>query len=230
MNRTKGTALLLTGLVALLASIAGVFALISDTADTGTLSVDSANQGSSTDLQVNDGSVADVATNECTNDTFVEDQTTPLLTLTDASVGDSLTRFVCVRNTGAQPAQISLELLNTTNLESNAGCTGDEADTDTTCDLLTDPGEIADDVDVVVTKRGVSASSSVACNEADQAGPVSYDGVADTAAQPLSDPIGPGQYACYRIVATYDAATPAAEVNENQSDVVSWQLRFHGEI
>lgn len=231
MNHKKGISLVAAGIVLACATLLGVFAAISDTADTGTLSVESEDLAASIELKIADHQIA--AAERCTNvsevpaASYVDDQTIDLLTLADANPGSTLTRYVCVKNEGAQPAVVSLDLLNTVDVET--GCTGDEADTDATCG--TGAGELADDVDVTVTQRGTAATSTVQCDEAAQTPAVSYDGVADsTASAALGGPIPAGGYACYEVVATYDATTPAGEVTDNQTDQVTWQHRFHGEL
>lgn len=231
MNHKKGISLVAAGVVLACATLLGVFAAISDTADTGTLSVESEDLAASIELKIADHEVS--SSERCTDPgavpsaSYVDDQTIDLLTLADANPGSTLTRYVCVKNEGAQPAVVSLDLLNTADVET--GCTGDEADTDATCG--TGAGELADDVDVTVTQIGPADTSTVGCNETAQTPAVTYDGVADsTASAALGGTIPGGAFACYQVVATYDAATPAGEVTDNQTDQVTWQHRFHGEL
>ena len=230
MSTKKNLSLLAAGVAMAAVTLLGVFALITDTADTGTFSFESQDEASSIDLQIKDGVVGSTA--DCAAQSgFVENATASFLSADDQAPGAVQTKYVCVRNVGAQSAFIDLELFGTTNTET--GCTGDEPDYDTTCG--SGAGELGPDLTVDVTKVGNSATGNVNCDEADKPGVVSYTGVADTAAQNIGDEtatsqIGGGEYACYRVVTTYPLATPSAEVQEDQSDQVAWQFKFHGDL
>ena len=57
----------------------------------------------------------------------------------------------------------------------------------------------------------------------------------DTPAQTIGDDTGSatlaaGQHACYRVSTSYPISTPSADVQESQSDQVTWQLKFHGDL
>ena len=229
MSTKKNLSLLAAGVAMAAVTLLGVFALITDTADTGTFSFESQDEASSIDLQIKDTTV--VSTQDCVGSGYVENATVAFQSVADQVPGAVVTRFICVRNVGAQSAFIDLELFGTTNTET--GCTGDEPDYDTTCG--SGAGELGPDLTVDVTKVGNSATGNVNCDEADKPGVVSYTGVADTAAQNIGDEtatsqIGGGEYACYRVVTTYPLATPSAEVQEDQSDQVAWQFKFHGDL
>ncbi|HMQ25835.1 MAG TPA: hypothetical protein PKA98_07600 [Acidimicrobiales bacterium] len=241
MNTRKSISLLTIGVVMAAVTLLGVFALISDTAETGTFSVESQDEATSVDLQINNqgggplnGNVN--SSSDCAASTYVENQTVPFnLNVDDVAPGAVETRYVCVRNVGSQAAHIDLELFGTGNSES--GCTGDESDYDLlTCG--TGAGELGDDLDVSVTQVGAAGLTDTFCNEPDGPGTfrtVTYDGVADTAPQSIGGGAGPqplqaGESACYRVDVTYPVATPSAEVQENQSDQVDWQFRFHGDL
>ena len=231
MNRKKGIALLATGVVMAAVTLLGVFALQSDTADTGTFSFESQDEASSIDLQIKDTTV--VSTQDCVGSGYVENATVAFQSVADQVPGAVVTRFICVRNVGAQSAFIDLELFGTSNTET--GCTGDETLADPEGATCGTAGELGADLDVTVTKVGNSATSNVSCDETDKPGEVTYDGVADTAAQNIGDEtatsqIDGGEYACYRVVTTYPSSTPVLEQLADQSDQVDWTFRFHGDL
>lgn len=225
MNRKKGLALTLTGAVLAVVSLLGVFAAVTDTADSGSLEVESAAEGTALDLRLRD-TVLTSSSSDCENGPHVDTQTVEPLTLTGATPGSTLTRFVCLRNFGDETADISLELVNTSDVE--VGCNVDEPLLDPDGPGCGTAGELADDIDLTV---GYQPNDTDDCDNS-IVETITYDGIADTAVQPFGPAafVTGGDAVCVRVQATYDPATPVDEVVQNQEDEVTWQLRFHADL
>lgn len=175
------------------------------------------------DLQIADRDTISEASSCATAGPYVDAQTVSPMALVGASVGASERRHVCVRNAGADPAEVALAMVAATSTET--GCTGDEPLVDPDGPTCGTTGELASDIAVAVGATRVGGAAPCAGTPAD---PLTFAGVADAAPRALGPPIPAGGYACYRIDAAYLAFTPPADVVQNQSDRATWRLRFVG--
>lgn len=222
MNRKKGTALLGAGLVLALATLVAAFAVTHDTADTGELSVESAEQDASADLLIfNAGN-----TTECSNvaeSSYSDDLTGVQLSVADATPGTTGREQVCLRNGGSQPITIQSQITGTT--ETETACGPDEAAAgDTTCGTGT--GELGPFVDLFVEDEVNDCDASTGNGDFN----TTYTGIADTAPADFDVPmvLNPDEVRCLVFRVDYDATrTGVTQQYLNQSDQVSWLVRFH---
>lgn len=233
MNRRRGATLVAVGVVMTMATLLGVFAALTDSAETGTLQATSSGLQTSIDLQIDNTAITSSSTNCATRTAYVENQTVVPLSWTGADEGESITRYVCLKNTGVETAQMSISLHGATNTDT--GCTGDEIDFDATS-CGTGVGELGANLNADIHKIGTSETSNVLCNEGDISGATNSFSTVATATTPrtldtvlANGKIQPGTYACYRIVVEYSNVSDT-NVQKAQSDRVEWEFRFHAEI
>ncbi len=223
------------GVVMTMATVLGVFAALTDTAETGTLQATSTGLSESINLQIdNTGAISSSSTNCATRTTYVDSQTVVPLSWTNAAEGGTFTRFICLKNTGVEVAQMSISLHGVVNTDT--GCTGDEIDFDATS-CGTGAGELGPNLQAEIQKVGTSDTSNVLCNESDISGAVnSYSTIVNATSPRTLDTLSangkiqPNTYACYRITMEYPTSVSDTNVQKAQSDKVEWQFQFHAEI
>lgn len=228
MNRKKSISLLVVGVIMTFATLLGVFAAQSDSASTGTLEVNSSSLTSSVDLKIADQVISTAAT-DCSSisaATYIENQTVQPLVFSNADPGDDLVRYVCVKNTGAESANINLDLFAATNTDT--ACTGDELTFDA-ASCGTGAGELGPLLNVDVFRMGSAATDNVGCDELISLSGATYSGGIVNQTGNAIGSIGAGEYACYRIDVDYPSiGTSGDEEQEAQSDRVTWKFRFNG--
>lgn len=227
-QRKRRVVLLAAGLALSLAAGLGLYAATSDTASVGRFSPDSEALASSADLQVTD--VGGIGMN-CTthpgpwNENFVGVTTW----LTDIDPGEERHSPYCLRNVGAQTVTVLTDTENVTDLEEGP-CTGDEGDVDATCAAAGDPGELADDLYVVVTTGNSTNCQAGGPRVLNDAVPAAV-GITDTdPTASTSFTLAPGEVTCVVVTNGYSSSTPVLEVVEGQSDEVSYDVRFTGSV
>ena len=233
-NRTKhNTGIVVIGAFMAAITLVGVFAAISDTANTGIFRIGSQEEATSINLKIAPDQNWDSST-DCSEVTgYVENQTALQLNVANQPEDSEFTRYVCLKNAGAQTAYLDLSMFDTTSTE--LGCTGDEEDFDATCG--TGAGDLADDLVVTVKKRGLSDKTNVGCGGLNLVQSTTvFTGVKDSPT-PIhmggtgtwADKIGAGEFACFEVVTQYPDVNNA-KMQANQSDQAEYKLKFFGDL
>lgn len=238
MNRRTRTLRLALALL-LLVGIGVTYAAVDDSTTTANNRIESANVPNQVDLRISAHDAPLASNSQCdadlANGDYVQNQspTSNLLVLNNASPGDSKDDFVCVRNFGSDAANLDLAtLIDVTDIDT--GCTGNESSTDTTCggDAA---GELSSEVriDVGVNNNLLEFLRNCDPNPANRfsfgsgATPAISEGASTAASSAIE--LDPGQAACLTLHVEYrQTGTTASEENENQTDQVSFKLRFRG--
>lgn len=199
----------------------GLFAALTDTVNAPGNSATSKGLQSSADLQFANLAGFPASTG-CS--AWTEDAETPLITMTDADLGSGFNSLFCLRNVGSAPVDVTMAVDTLTS--SDTGCTGDEAEYDTSCGL--DPlgtpqvGEL-DQVLMLYTNE-------IDCTVGG-GGSLGWGTLAElaAAATPLSfNSIDPGETKCYAVFAEYPTTTTNVPRQQAQSDSTTWRLQFVG--
>ena len=208
------------GLVITAMNFTGIFAVFTDRATTGTNSEESGAQPRIADLQI-----AKDEFGNCTGATFSDDLETGLFNATGLVPGNDSVVFspFCLKNVGTAQLTVTVSAIDV--VETETGCTGDEADAgDATCgtDGVGD-GELGD----VLTAEMVIQDC-----EGFNVGDVVRDSVEGLAATPtVLGTIEPGAVAC--IYANTFITNPGVvytpeQLQQAQSDKVEWRFAFDG--
>lgn len=220
-------AILLTGLVATLAPL-------TDSTETARFDLESRDEGSARNLQVwSDFGTSSLGSCQASpvdmgTGGFVENDTDTLRYGFGTNIVPDTLRsvFVCVRNTGAQAAPItSVDVFGATDVDN--ACSGDEAVVDTTCGAG-GAGELSSEIDLDI-KRHLTPGATSSCATGSNTAYASRDGIADAALTGTGFTIPAGGYACVTVEMRVNAAalTTPLEIEENQSDTVTFRLRFN---
>ena len=213
MRRPLLITLVALGLVTSLTGLSGVLAAGSDRGTTGTNSLETGSITPSVDLQL---ATWNRATGAC--GPFADDLTTGLFTLTDRQPsGNSIgpPQSLCLKNAGRGPIDVGVRAIDVVSTET--GCTGDEAEADTTCGA-DQAGELAP---LVITS--VNRWESCAAN-APFAGGGGGGVLSSFGPTPIAPALAPGATVCIAANVTYNPAPADAEIG--QSDEVTWRYAF----
>jgi hypothetical protein len=191
----------------------GIFAVFTDRATTGTNTVASGTRPRAADLKI--GTAAE-GSFDC--QTFTDDLTTGIVSMSNAQPGDRSQEYLCLQNAGASSLSVAMRAIDLT--DSETGCTGDEqAAGDTTCG--TGVGELGNVLYVYANR--------IPC-----AGGVGDPGVNDwlrniagTASLALGS-IASGDHACFLLEVAYPGNTPDNNAQLAQSDTATWRFAFDG--
>lgn len=241
-EKRKGTALLMSGLLLAAVTVAGVFAAVVDTASSGELSIETAEiPEKDIDIQIDSVARAQSSNQDCeTATSYVDDATTPYITITDAEPGAEVIKDFCVTNLGTDDALMTMDLVDAVDIEVGACSTTETGAGDTTC---TDgaAGELADLVEVGVKVHGALTGSGagdtceglfnnpeIVVPARATTSPETPDGWTSVAGLPTNTLVA-GDAACLQVRLTYDDSTPEAQELLAQTDKVSVRLRFNGE-
>jgi len=200
---------------------AGLFAALTDTADTGPNTVETAPLAGSADLKlatvVPDPMVP--MTSMCGD--YVDDLVTGLFSATNVTPGGGPSNFICIKNVGSQPVSLSAAAIDL--VDTDLGCTGDEADYgDPACDA-DDPGELSAVLDI--------RFDTIDCSFTMYGGPVFSDNLAALVGSPLTlaDALATDAVACFSVSAIEMSSYATAALQVAQSDSASWRFRFTGQ-
>jgi predicted ribosomally synthesized peptide with SipW-like signal peptide len=213
-RRPVMTTIMALGCVVSLAGVTGVFAAFTDRATTGPNSFESEDLGRAADLQIAHGTAAG---GPISCGAFVDDLATGVLTISDASAagGGGSTSWICLRNVGSATVSVRATLLDL--IDTDTGCTGDEAAVDVSCGGGS--GELGQHLSVL--------QAAVTCADgapAGSQGPVPFMSLVGT---PMSlGNLAPGASTCLVFNLTYQA--DEAEALIAQSDTVTWRFAFDG--
>ena len=241
-NKRKGAALLVSGVLLAGVTFAGVFAAVVDTASSGELSIETAEiPEADIDLQIDATAKAQTSNTDCQTQSasnYVDDATTPYITITNAAPGAEVIKDFCIINQGTDPALMTMDLIDAVNIEIGACSTTETGAGDTSC-TAGDAGELADLVEVGVKVHGAIGGSGpgdtcegdfnnpeIVLPAQATTSPVTPVGLANSAP---TNTLTAGDAACLQVRLTYDASTPEAQELLAQTDKVSVRLRFNGE-
>lgn len=146
MRRPVLLSVMAAGAVISLVSMTGIFAVFTDRATTGTNSLQTGALARAVDVQIGTFTqTTNAMAGTC--DSFVEDSTSPLLTVESAEPSPTLLRgpTFCVKNAGSVAATIMQNPIDVVDVE--VDCTGDEATVDTTCGG-SGAGEVAQSLEI----------------------------------------------------------------------------------
>jgi hypothetical protein len=157
MNRHLLPIIIALGVVVTLVSGAGVYAVFTDRATTGTLNVVSGEVAKAADLKLAIAAIDEQVGSpgfgvDCYP--FSDDLTSDFMSVALAAPGESYLqrRFFCLKNTGSAPLDVTMSVIDL--VDSETGCTGDEAMVDDTCGGAGQLGELGGRLSV-----GISAWS-----------------------------------------------------------------------
>lgn len=243
------TSVLLVVPIGCLLAATGVFAATTDTVSTGALDILSAEVGGGpdpsgqVDLEVTDTTSAAGSSRNCQTATdYVDDTTTPFITLDGAVRGDVETRAICVRNAGDAHAIVTADLIDAVDVEVGACAPSEVAAEDDSC-ADGDAGELADHARVTVRVRagqdpdqpygdrcdGNESQPEVDLPARATQSPFTLSGFGDPVLIYQDDVLAAGDAACVEVTVRYDAGTPALDEARAQTDRVAVRLRFNGE-
>jgi hypothetical protein len=209
------------GLVITAMNFTGIFAIFTDRATTGTNSEESGVQPRIADLLI-----ADSGNSDCTDAVFTDDLETGLFDVSDIVPGgaaDQVAR-ICLKNAGTATLTVTTTAIDL--VETETGCTGDEAAAgDLTCGTEgIGDGELGS---VLITELGIFD-----CTEGFDIGDFVRASVEDLAASPHAlGTIEPGAVACVfvdTVFAMPGVFATSDEVQQAQSDKVTWRYAFDG--
>ncbi len=243
-EKRKGATLLVTGVLLATVTLAGVFAAVVDTASSGELSIETAEVPvKNINLKIDPTARAQGSTTNCQNvtpATYVDNATTPYITITNAAPGAQTIKDFCLYNFGTDDALVTMDLVNALDVEIAACSTTETAAGDTTC-TAGDAGELADLIEVGVKVHG--ATSGTGAGDTCDGGfnhpeivlparatttPSTTSGLTSTAGL-ATNTLAADDAACLQVRLTYKATTTDAQRLLAQTDRVSVRLRFNGE-
>jgi hypothetical protein len=241
-RRTRLVRVALAAIV--LVGIGATYAAVEDSTATANNRVTSEAIPNQVDLRITPHSAGRVGGSNC-NDVpttdYLQNQdqgaSTDLVALADAAPGDAIQTFVCVRNFGTKTANLDLATLYALS-DLETACSGNEAPGDTTCTAGA-AGELTSEVLVEVGTNNEVLQGNNRCDTGpnkrfrfgDPAGnPSGATAITEGASMaPITDidDIAPGGTICLTIDLAYRSQnTTIAEENENQTDEVTFKLRF----
>jgi hypothetical protein len=208
------------GLVISAMSFTGIFAVFTDRASTGTNTAESGEQPRTADLLI-----GTTESTNCVGAVYSDDLATGIWDLSDLVPGpDYDSTMICLKNIGT--AELTLTVTAIDVVETETGCTGDEAAAgDATCGTAgLGDGELGS---VLITSlvqsnclTGVNVSDSFSGSIQDLAGGANAVGT-----------VAPGEVACIYTTWAMPEAGPFAtsdELQQAQSDKVTWRYAFDG--
>ena len=227
----------------------GVFAATTDAVSTGALDIFSAEIGGGpapsgqVDLRVSNTTTASGSSRACQTATdYVDDTTTPFITLEGALRGATMTRAICVMNAGDAAAIVSADLVDAVDVEVGPCLPSEAAAGDGSC-ADGEAGELADHARVAVRVRagqdpdqpygdrcdGNASQPAVENAARATASPFTLTGFGDPVFFYQSDVLAAGDAACVEVTMRYDAGTAPLDEARAQTDRVAVRLRFNGE-
>jgi len=203
------------GIVVLLGGT-GLFAALSDTSRSGTNSVESGALVASADLQM---ALASVNVGGVTCKTFTEDLQAAIA-VTDEPPGFDTGQVYpyCIRNLGSRT--LDLSVLAEDVVETELGCTGDEALYDQTCGG-DGPGELGDFVEV--------QHQRIDCMTGENIGLLQLLLRGNAAAPIPLGTIGPNETRCFNI-GIYGSSATEEQRQKAQSDRLQWVFAWTGTV
>ena len=222
VHRRLLVSLMALGAIVTLVGAGGIFATFTDRATTGSSTVSSGVRASAAHLLISrfNGGACEPP---------VEDLQTDLFTLNDVQpTGGLAQESICLANAGSASLDISATVIDL--LDTEAGCTGDEAAAgDTTCGPGATLGELSSVIAVVIaqvtcdnTEQVIPGSGVSGTLSALSSGPGTIGGA------PLGLGLLPGESKCLRLAISYPIGTPDTEVQVAQTDQVTWRFAFDG--
>jgi hypothetical protein len=230
MRRSGLMTLALLGAVVSVIGGVGLFAALTDTGKTGTITVDSDAMAGSADIKLTTADVVDADMDgalesiACDTTGYSDDLATDPQTASVAPgfVSDKL--YFCIKNVGSQPVSLTFDAFEMVDVE--LACTGDESLFDLDCGIVggvPGAGELSGVLSVAVDWYAMCELS---------AGDQSSSGLKllESTPLPLTHGLSAGGAAdCYSLTLTYanGGANTPAEIQEAQSDRVTWRFRFN---
>lgn len=211
MRRPILMATVVLGLVVTAVAGAGTFAPFTDRATSGTNSVASGERPKAAYLQL--AFDADSPFN-CASQTFTDDSTAAM-TAADFQPGSADSAYFCLKNAGASALTVSVTTIDL--VDTDTGCTGDEAAVDTTCG-----GNQAGELGTVLFTYG----SRIDCTSGSGS---SLFGNSLASPTPMAlGTLEPGAILCGRVEVGYPMNRTADAVQKAQSDTSTWKWAFDG--
>jgi hypothetical protein len=206
------------GLVISAMSFTGIYAVFTDRATTGTNTAESGEQPRTADLLI-----GTTESTNCTGAVYTEDLATGIWDASDLVPGpDYDTTMICLKNVGT--ATLTLTVTANDVVETETGCTGDEAQAgDTTCGTAgVGDGELGG----VLSLSLVQTDCTIGTNVSD----IIQGSLEDIAAAPGSlGTVDPGTVACiYTTISLPTGISTSEELQQAQTDKVTWRYAFDG--
>lgn len=216
MQRQMLRLTLVLGVMVTLLGGTGVFAVFSDQATAGRNTVNSGALASAADLKIAPATASQVVSCQ----TFADDTTTPQFTITDFQQTTPVQRaYVCLRNGGSAALDLTAQAAFV--MDSDPACTGDEAAAgDATCGN-DQAGELSPliSVDIRTVNCQTLAGTGGLAQTVDQWA---------TASAFAAPQLAAGDIACIEFALRYSSVATETQVQQAQSDMVTWNFRFEG--
>ena len=200
------------GVVVTAVAGAGTFAPFTDRATSGTNSVASGERPRAADLKLAFNVSGPSA---CATATYVDDSTSPGITAANLQPGSRQQAWYCLKNAGGSP--VTLSAITTDLVDTDTGCTGDEAVVDTTCGN-NQAGELSSVLSTYVAKFPCEGG----------AGTNSFGGMLVSPTPVDLGTLQPGETLCGAVEVSYGLNRTADDVQRAQSDTSTWKWAFTG--
>lgn len=222
MRRRLLASTIALGLVVTAMGFTGIYAVFTDRATTGTNSAESGTQPKAADLKI----AFDVTDSSCAGISYSDDLASGVIDATDLQpdFNGAGFNYICLQNVGTASLNLTVTAIDV--VETETGCTGDEAAAgDATCGTAgIGDGELGTVLDAQLYRFDC----------------VTGDGPTDSVVQPIETIAGtpgslgsldPGKVACIRTAVIFpgpgtDLTVDA--VQRAQSDKVQWRFAFDG--
>lgn len=229
MARHSLRIVIVLGVLVTLLGGTGIFAVFSDRATTGTNDVTSGSLGRAADLKIATAQPQDpMNSGPFICGTFVDDLATPLFTFT-ATSGNGDERFLCLRNDGSSPVDVSLSAIDI--VDADIDCTGDEAAFgDATCGVnqstaQPQAGELSPNLTIETDLYDCSTGGGLITPGVPDFSS-SLAGLGSTPESLWS--VSAGGSVCVRLRVFWRATGDAAQIS--QSDESTWRFAFDGVV
>lgn len=214
MRRSVLVSMMVMGAVVTLLMGAGTFAVFTDRATTGQNSAESKALPRAADIQLAFGVSGPSA---CADATYVEDNASPTVAMSNVEPGSRSDTWFCVKNVGSAALDLATTVIDVSDVDT--ACTGDEGAVDTSCGA-NGQGELGE----VLTfyPRWFPCDLS-------PGGASGYGGFLANPEPPVSlGNLAAGEIRCGQVEVAYGLNRPINDQLRAQSDTVTWRFAFDG--
>lgn len=213
MRRSVLVSMMVMGAVVTLLMGAGTFAVFTDRATTGQNSAESKALPRAADIQLAFGVSGPAA---CAGATYVEDNASPTVSMSNVEPGSRSDTSFCVKNVGSAALALTATVIDVSDVDT--ACTGDEGAVDTTCgsNAQGELGEVLTFYPAWFPCEGGAGTSS-------------YGGFLSSPEPPVSlGNLAAGEIRCGVVQVSYGLNRPINDQLKAQSDTVTWRFAFDG--
>jgi hypothetical protein len=217
------------GMVVTLVGGTGIFATFTDRATAGTSTVSSGERPKAADLKIA-AAAPESATGLFNCGTYADDLAGSLITGSDLQPGQTAGQaFLCVENAGSGTASVSATVTDL--VDTDLGCTGDEAAAGDSCDVVGDPGELGS---LILLDYELLECATAVGQEQFQFIAGYTEAPSFFAGTPwdflAGGTMAPGAVACFHVAARYRPDVTEQQAQLAQTDQLSWTFAFDATV